>query len=238
MEKNPLFLNVIKIVIIVAVSFSLLANFHPYYSGSDSLLYGLSAVSLSNGQYGITNELMKEFGGTPFIPKQWLGTIHDSAIPIGNPGIIGLGAISYIIGGYYGLFYLGPIFGILLLIFSERIATKLFGSLTGLITLVFVTSDWMIFSNGLQFVTDTIFAVFFILGAFSLIKFVKEKRDRFIFFSSIFFVLATFFRMNGIIFLPVEISILVGFFVFQNLTQRKNDPNKSEQSSSKNMSKT
>ncbi len=226
-KDNPAIsiLDAIKIVILVTVSFILLLNFYPYFFGADSLIYGMTAVSFSNGEYGITNELMKEFAGPPFIPHQWVPTIHDSAIPRGNPGIIGLAGISYILGGYYGLFFLGPIFTILLLIFSERISTKLFGNLAGLVALVLVASDWMIFRNGQQLLTDNIFTVFFIIGSFYLIKFVQERRESLIFLSSIFFVLATFVRLNGTIFFLVEISIVAGYFVYQNITQLKKNPN-------------
>ena len=214
-------LNSIKIVIILFVSIYLLANFWPYYDGHDSLLYGVSAVSLAHGNFGITNDFIKDYDGPPFIPKQWVKTIHDTAIPIGNPGIYGLATISYLIGGYYGLFYLGPIFTILLLISSERIATKLFGSLAGLVTLVLLATDSMIQLVGRQLLTDNIFAFFLILGLYYLIEFLHKRRDRLILYSSIFFAVGTFFRMNGVIFFPIEILIVVGYFTFQKITQEK-----------------
>jgi len=232
-NKDLSILDFIKIAIIVITSFYLLANFIPFYDGNDTLVYAVSAISLATtGTYEVTNDLMQEAGGMPFIPRQWVNTVHDTAIPIGSSGIYGLATIAYILGGNYGLFYLGPIFAVLLLIFSERIATKLFGSLAGLVTLVLVATDAMIFLNGRWLLTDTIFTVFFILGCFYLIRFLQQKRDSLILFSSIFFAISTFFRINGVIFFPFEILIVVGYFSFQKIKQKKDLNTKSINKSS------
>jgi len=226
-NKYASILDSIKIIIIMIISVSLLAFFIPYYEGRDSLLYGGSAVALSQGYYGITNDLLKEYGGEPFVPNpSWIITFQNTAIPPGNPGIYGLAAISYLIGGIYGLFYLGPIFGILLVISCERIATKLFGNIAGLVTLVLVATDSMIFLIARLLLTDIIFSLFFILGCYYLITYVHERRDRLILFSSIFFVIATFFRMNGVISFPIEILIVGCYFAFQKIQNGKKVVNK------------
>ena len=149
-------INIIKIAIIIFVSISLLGNFSPFYFGSDSLVYGLAAINIANGSWGITNELLQETGSWDFTPSQWIKTEHNTAIPGGALGIHGVSSAFYFIGGYAGLFYLGPIFTILLLIFSERIATKLFGSFVGFVSLVTISSSTIIFRFGLQLLTDII----------------------------------------------------------------------------------
>jgi len=42
---------------------------------------------------------------------------------------------------------------------------------------------------------------------------------------SVFLATSTFFRMEGLIFLPLEIFLVVGYFTFQNLTQTKKELN-------------
>ena len=224
-NKTDITLNVIKITIIVFTSIYLIGNFVPYYVGIDSLVYGASAVNLANGSWGISNELLKETGLWEFVPHQWVKTVHNTAVPLSNPGIIGIAAVFYLVAGYYGLFYFGPIFTILLLIFSERIATKLFGKFIGLVTLILVSTSGIILIHGLWLYTDIIFSVFFILGCFYLIKFLQERRTGLIFLCSVFFTISTFIRLNGLIFLPLEIFLVVGYFAFQNYTQTKKELN-------------
>jgi len=203
-----------------------LGNFFPYYWGADSLVYGISAINLANGSWEITNELLQETGKYEFVPNQWVRTVQNTtAIPYSSVGIYGVSAFSYIVGGYSGLFYIGPIFTILLLIFSERIATNLFGRYVGLITLVIVSTSAIVFRIGPKLLTDNMFTVFFILGCFYLIKFLQERKVGLIFLCSVFFATSTFFRMNGIIFLPLEIFLVVGYFAFQNLKHSKKELN-------------
>ncbi len=209
--KSISVLDYVKILILIFVSISLIANFYPYYEGWDSFVYGISAISLAQGTFGITNELLIDTGNTEFVPTHWVKTVHNNAVPIASPGILALSAFFYLIGGYYGLFYLGPIFSIILLIFSERIATKLFGSFVGLFTLVLLSTDFIFLSTGVQLLTDNIFSLFFILGCFFLIKFFQKEQYKLIFLCSVFFVTAAFFRFNGIIFFPLEILIVVGY---------------------------
>jgi len=218
-------LNIIKIAIIIFVSISLLGNFSPFYFGVDSLVYGLAAVNIANGSWEISNELLQETGSWDFVPDQWVKTEHNTAIPGGALGIYAVSSAFYFIGGYAGLFYLGPIFTILLLIFSERIATKLFGSFVGFVSLVMLSSSIVIFRFGLQLLTDIILTLIFILGCFYLIKFLREKKEKFIFLSSVFFVLCALVRMTGIIFMPIEIFLVVGYFTYYNLRHTKSELN-------------
>jgi len=76
-NKFDLTLNVIKIGIIVFTSFYLIGNFVPYYVGTDSFVYGASAVNLANGSWGISNELLQETGLLEFVPTQWVKTAQN-----------------------------------------------------------------------------------------------------------------------------------------------------------------
>jgi len=206
-------LDWIKIVIIIFVSFSLITNFVPYTKGADDMVFALSSIDLAGGSFGLTNELLEKTGDTMFVPRQWVKTSFDSAIPIGSFGIYGIGAVSYLVGGLYGLFYVGPIITIFLIILSERMSTKFFGSLAGLVTLVVLVADWRIFSVGLRFLNDNLYAVFFLLGTFFLIKFFYNQNPKTILFCSIFFTIGTFFRISGSIIFPIEIFLVAGFFI-------------------------
>jgi len=218
-------IGTIKIAFIIFVSFSLFTNIITFYEGGsgDDYVYAIVGIDLANGSYGYTNKLWEETGRIEFVPQHWRETNQDVLVPVSSPGIIVTSALSYLIGGYYGLFYLGPIFSILFLIISERVATKLFGGFVGLITLVLLGSDLTFFNIGQQLLTDNIFAAFFILGVFYLIKFLRSKKDKFILISSIFFVTAAFFRFNGLIFLPIEILLVVGYFIFQNISASRRE---------------
>jgi len=218
-------LDTLKIIILIIVSFALIANFYPYYEGWDSFVYGISAISLSQGSFGITNELLLETGNNEFVPNHWTKTIHDTAVPVASPAILGLAAFSYLIGGYYGLFYVGPIFSIIFLIVSERVATKLFGGFVGLFTLVLLSTDLIFLSTGVQLLTDNIFSLFFILGCFFLIKFFQNEKINLVFISTVFFVAAAFFRFNGIIFFPIEIILIAGYFGIKILKNSKINKN-------------
>jgi len=222
--KTISILDAIKIAFIIFVSISLLINIIPFFDGRDQIDdydIAIAGINLAKGSYGYTNELWQETGSARFTPPHWFGTEKGVVIPISSPAIVATSAFSYLIGGYYGLFYLGPIFSILFLIISERVATKLFGSFVGLIALILLGTDLTFFNIGLQLLTDNIFAVFFILGVFYLIKFLRLKKDKLILVSSIFFVTAAFFRFNGLIFLPIEVSLVVGYFIFQNISSSR-----------------
>jgi len=214
-------INIIKIALLVFISFSLLANFYPFYSDKDSLVYGIASISLANGSYSYTSELLKETGLSEFIPVQWVKTIHDTTIPKTAVGMYGFSTSAYLIAGEYGLFYLGPIFTIIFLISAERIATNLFGRFVGLVTLILLVSDAILTIIGRQLMTDNIFSLFFILGCFFLIKFLREKKNIFIFLGTLFFVVSAFIRLPGSIFLPLEILIIVGYFAYEAIYSKK-----------------
>jgi len=221
-KKNQDFLiKISKIIILGFVSFSLLSSAIPFYLGFDDVNYGILSINLSEGRYRLTNDLLQETGQSQFFPRAYVVTPDNSTVSKSSPGIFTLGAISYLVGGFSGLFYLGPIVTILLFISFERISTKLFGNLAGLLALLLLASDWQIYFIGLRLLTDNIFALFFILGVFSLIKFLHNKNDNYILFSSIFFTCSAFLRINGIVFFPTEILILLGYFVSQRLDTNK-----------------
>jgi len=207
-------LNIIKIVIIGFFSIYVLGSAYPYYLGADSLVYGESVFLLSRGSFEYTNELMQRFEGGPFSPSQWVPTVHGTAIPKANFGIIAFGFISFLIGGEYALYYVGPIATILLFIFTERITTKFFGGFAGLVALILVATDYKILDNGVQFLTDNIFALFVIFGCYYLVKFFHEKKEKYILLCSIFFSLSTLMRINGIIFFPVEILLIILYSIY------------------------
>jgi len=221
--KSISILDVLKIAIIIFVSFSLVANFIPFYNVIDALVYAFTAISLTEGSYGITNELLEKTGDPKYIPQFHAKSIHGNAVPFASSGMIGISALAYLLGGYYGLFYLGPIFTILLLIISERVATKWFGSFVGLLTLVFVSASGGIYFWGLNLMTENIFSVFFILGCFYLIKFFHEKRERLILISTIFFVASAFVRFIGMSIFPIEILMILGYFISQRFRETKNE---------------
>jgi len=234
--KSISILDVLKIVIIIFVSFSLVANFVPFYSVVDSLVYAFTAISLTEGSYGITNELLEKTGDYRYVPQFHAKSIYDTAIPFASSGMVTISALAYLLGGYYGLFYLGPIFTILLLIISERVATKWFGSFVGLLTLVFVSASGLIYSWGLALMTESIFSVFFILGCYFLIKFFHEKKDRLILFSTVFFVASAFVRFIGMSIFPIEILFILGYFIVQRFRESKSELISSNKSQNINLS--
>jgi len=221
MGKRISVLDILKIGIIVFVSYSLFANAIPHYEGADAYVYGISAIQLVQGNFGFTNQLLEETGNSKYVPKQWVKTIFNTAIPIGGLGIYGLSSLFYLLGGYYGLLYLSPIFTIILMIGSERFATKYFGSFVGFVTLIFIASDWKLFQNGLQLLNDNVFALLFILGIFFLLKFLHESKEINLLFSSLFFVASTFFKINGIVFLPAELFIIISFYLVTSYRNTK-----------------
>ena len=133
-------LDILKIAIILLASYYLLANFNPFYYGADTIVYGTGAIGIATGSYEYTNELLNQTGNDIFLPVQWVQTIHNTGVPLGGIGLPALGAIFYFLGGEIGLFYLGPIFTILLIVSSERVATKIFGKGAGFFVLIFPLS--------------------------------------------------------------------------------------------------
>ncbi len=219
--KRDFSLNLLKIAIIGFVAFSLLGNIEPYYEGRDAYVHALASIYLSNGIMERTNPLLEETGRGEFVGDRWLITDYNTAIPrLPGIGIAVFGAISYIFGGYYGLFYLTPIFTIILLILSERIATNLFGKYVGLFTLLLLGTSNLVFRNSITLQTESIFSIFFLLGCFYLVKYMRGRSDFYLLFSSIFFAASAAFRLQGIITFPVELIILTGFFIVKKIHER------------------
>ena len=215
--------NVLKILILSMVGFYLFGNFTPYYDGADAFLYGVTTTDLFKGHFGFTNDLLQNDGSWDFVPYQWSKTNYNSAIPIGDYGIYGFTSIFYFLGGYYGIFYMGPILTILFLIGIERIATNLFGRLVGLLTLVLLATDFIILWIGVQLRNDNIFALFFVLGCYFLIKFLHEKTNKTLLLCSIFFAAGSLIRINGIIAFPLEILLIIGYFTFHYFNETRSD---------------
>jgi len=223
-NKKILSLGIIKIIIIFLASVYLIGGFIPFYEeGSDDYLYGLGAIDIANGSYEYTNEFLQNTEYSEFSSGPFIKTIHRTLIPNGAIGIYGLSALSYLLGGYYALFYLGPISTILFLIISERVVTKLFGGFAGLAALIFLSMHGSVLFFGTLLLTDSIFSLLLILGCFFLINFLKEKNNISILLCSGFLAAAAFFRFNGAIFLPIEILIVASYFLFQYIKIRKED---------------
>jgi len=217
MKKLDFLLNAGKIIVILVVFIFIVGNIEPYYEAKDAYLYEVVAVNLSNGIYSDTNELLQETKRFEFIGSNWIQTNQgDTAIPQSGAGLAVIGAFFYVLGGHAGLLLLSPIFAILLLIFTERIATNLFGKYVGLLALLFLATSNLLYRNSILLQTEAVFSVFFILGTFFLIKSLKTKKNYQFFLASMFFMFTAFIRTNGIIFFPIEISVLIGYFAISN----------------------
>ena len=221
MKKSDFVLNIGKIVIIIVVAVFLVGNIIPFYEADDAHLYGVVAVNLSQGIYSETNELLEESGRLEFVGANRIITIHNTSVPMSGAGLSVVAAFFYLIGGYPGIFLTSAIFGILLMIFTERIATNLFGKYVGLFALLFLATSNLLFRNSISLQTESVFSVFFVLGAFFLIKALKSRKNYQFFLASLFFVFCSFIRINGIIFLPAEIFVIIGYIIFTAIRQEK-----------------
>lgn len=239
-KRIDLLVSIIKISIIIFSAYAVIANFIPFFENGNPYYYGINAMLFGNGQFSITNEFLQETRHVEFIPENWIITDHGTAVPISGSGLMVAGSIFYLIGGYYGLFYLSPICYIILLIASERISTKLFGSYVGFFTLLVVASSNLLFRNSIELQTESIFALFFIVGVFYLIKFIKTKKNHFLLISTIVFTVSTWIRINGLITFPLEIFIISTYVIFTIVFKKKslvNNINSKIKSSSLNFKK-
>jgi len=217
---------IIKISIIIFSAYSITANFLPFYEGANPFFYAVNSVLFAEGKYEITNELLRETERPEFIPENWLMTKQGNAVPMSGTGLMVLGTLFYFIGGYYGLFYLSPIIFIILLVASERTASKLFGNYVGLFTLLIVASSNLLFRNSIALQTESIFSLLLIIGVFYLIKFLKTKNNYYLLISTVIFTLSTWVRLNGLIALPLEILIISSYFIISLLFEKKSFRNK------------
>ena len=210
----------IKIVIILFVSFFLISNFNPYYQGNDSYSYAVVAKQLSQGNLFYTNNFLSS-GEPEFIPHDVMITkdgIH--ALPAGYVGFFGITTASYILAGNYGLFYLGPILGIIFLIVCERVSTNLFGKYVGLLTLLFLSTNHLFFRSSLNLQTESIFSIFFIIGCYFLIRFFQTNNNKYILGCSTFLVISTLMRINGVMYFPIELGLLFSFIIFSKIQHK------------------
>ena len=232
--RNIDLISVLKIVIIIITTIYVFGNFEPYFEGSDSYLYGIVAKNLTDGIYAISNELFSDTGRVEFIGENWRKTSENTLVPVAGIGLPVVGAIFYFIASDFGLYYLSPIFTIILLILSERISTNFFGRNTGLIVLLLMSSSNLILRNGTNLQTEAIFSSFFILGIFYLVKYFEKYDSSKIFLASIFFVISSFIRINGAIIFPVEIFIVGGYFIWKKYSSKKQIKNFNKKEKRKN----
>lgn len=209
-------LNVIKIAVIILVGTYLIGNYSPYQNWDAPYLYAVTAKNLSHGVFSISNELLQSTGDESFLSGNYLLTIHNTAIPRSGYGFSSIATLFYLVGGEYGLYYLSPIFAILLLIFVDRFATCFFGKYVGLLSLLFLATDHLLFRNSLRLQTEAAFTLFFLIGCFFLLKFLKNNKEWHLFTASSFLVFSTFIRINGAIFFPIEIIIVLGYFILKS----------------------
>jgi len=230
--RKNIILNSAKLAILVFFSVMVLAHFVPFFEATpDSYVYALKSESLTQGSWTVTNDLLQNTGDWVYVPNSWKKTIHNTAIPKYPPGLPVIGSIFYFVSGPYGLFYLGPILGISLLIVSERIATRLFGRYVGLLTLMFLVTNGVIWVGAKHLLADNFFAIFSILGFFFLIKFLEEKRFSNLFISSMLLSLSGFIRLNGVIYLPIEIILIGAVLIFELFKKKGIRLGKQEQNS-------
>ena len=224
-EYYPIGINILKISIILFVSFMLIANFNSYFDSiPDSFEYGVLAKRIANGEWTIEGEFLKSEKIDGFVLEGFRESAQGT-IPKPYPGFPSLASVLHQILGDYGLFYFGPISTILLIIASERISTKLFGATVGFFVLLFMATNEAVFYVGQHLLTDTVFALFLIIGIFFLIKFFQVGKINHIVYSSILFAACAFLRVNGFIFLPIELIIVYSFLkinkISNNTTQQK-----------------
>ena len=202
-----------KIFLISFVALYLFGNFNPYFEGSDAYSYAMTAKDFSQGKFFYTNELL--FGGEEeFFPHDKL-KINDGkhAIWAGPIGFFGLTTASYILAGNYGLFYFGPIFGIIFLIVAERISSNLFGKYVGLLTLLFLSTNHLFFRSALNLQTESVYTICILTACYFLIKFLKNNNNGFLIGASTLFVFASLLRTSGVMYFPIELTLIIGFFI-------------------------
>ena len=168
--KNNL-LKIAKISIISFVSFSALVHFVPFFEGSNSYYYGVASILFTEEGITKSNTFLEKYETNEFLVENWLRTDQNQMIPMSGNGLITLGGIFYLSGGYFGLYYLSPIIFIILLIVSERVTTNLFGKYAGLIALILLAASNLLFRNIIQLHTESLFCLLFVIGAYFLIKF-------------------------------------------------------------------
>jgi hypothetical protein len=216
-NKQDNLIKITKIAILIFVGIFVIGNFNPYYEGADSYSYALTAKQLSQGNLFYSNDFL-EHGEPEFIPHDVMITKDGKhTLPAGYAGFFGITTISYLLAGNYGLFYLGPILGIIFLIVCERVSTNLFGKYVGLLTLLFLSTNHLFYRTSLNLQTESIFSIFFVIGCYFLVKFFQTNNNKYILGCSTFLVISTLMRINGIMYFPIELGLLLGFFIISKI---------------------
>ena len=213
LDRTNFLVVLTKILVISLVAIYLLGNFNPYFEGSDSYSYAMTAKDFSQGKFFYTNEFLFS-GEEEFFPHDKL-KINDGkhAIWAGPIGFFGLITTSYVLAGNYGLFYFGPIFGIIFLIVAERISSNLFGKYVGLLTLLFLSTNHLFFRSALNLQTESVYTICILTACYFLIKFFKSNNNSFLIGTSILFVFASLLRTSGVMYFPIELTLIIGFFI-------------------------
>ena len=218
LEKN--LVKITKLVIIVFISFSVLGQFVPFFEGSNSYFYGMASILFIDEGLTVPNQFLEKYETNEFLIENWLRTNENEMTPMSGNGLIVLSGIAYFFGGYFALYYLSPILFIILLIVSERIATKLFGNYAGLITLILLSASNLLFRNSIQLHTESLFCLLFVLGIYFIIKFGRTNQTYLLLIASSMFVFSSTVRLSGIILLPIEFFIL-GILIIKNPSKSK-----------------
>ena len=192
LEKN--IVKITKIGIIVFISFSILGQFVPFFEGSNSYFYGMASILFVDEGISVSNPFLEKYETNEFLIENWLRTNQNEMTPMSGNGLIVLGGIAYLFGGYFALYYLSPILFIILLIVSERTATKLFGKYAGLITLIILSASNLLFRNSIQLHTESLFCLLFILGTYFLIKFGRTNQTYLVLIASTMFAFSSTVR--------------------------------------------
>lgn len=221
--RTNLIINCAKISIITLFAIVVLSNSVPFYEAThDSYVYALKSISLTEGTWEVSNKKLSETGEWEFVPNTWKKTIHDTAVPKYPPGLPVIGSISYFLGGVTGLLFLGPFLSILFLIITDRIATNLFNKETGLLSILFLATNGIIFVGSVHLLSDTIFTTFVLIGFFCIIKFFYQNNYWYLFFASLALSFTSFLKINGFIYFPIEIILIISFIIFQQIKNSKN----------------
>ena len=206
---------ILKISLIFSFSVYLLGNFIPFYESNDSYTLASIAIFLSENNFISTNPLLEQTEHPVFVPGDWFQTIDKKHMFPGGAIFFHYFVSSlYYVGGNFSLFYFGPVLSIFLLIISDRVATKLFNPYVGLLTLLFLCTNHIFLRSSVTLGVDIIFSIFFVLGTYYLIQFLKKNNSYEILLASTFFVLSSLIRINGVVFFPIELIILSSFFIF------------------------
>ena len=104
LEKN--IVKITKIGIIVFISFSILGQFVPFFEGSNSYFYGMASILFVDEGISVSNPFLEKYETNEFLIENWLRTNQNEMTPMSGNGLIVLGGIAYLFGGYFALYYL------------------------------------------------------------------------------------------------------------------------------------